>query len=445
MKRVAIYIRVSTSLQAQEGDSIPAQRDALRKYIDSHDDMIFCGEYLDDGISGTKSDRDELQRMLTDVKAGKIDQILVTKLDRLYRNIRHYLNMQELLDRHNVNWLAIWEPIYDTSTPQGRLIINQMMSIAQFEAENTGQRIRQVQAYKVSRGEVISGSTPPGYSIKDKRLVKNQDAETVKDMFEYFAFSGNISETMGRFDHFGIFPKSKAAFKHILMNTKYAGFFRDNPNFCEPIISRELFDDVQRKLTINIRCSQKRTYLFTGLIKCPECGRVMSSLHRSKKHRYTVSQNMYRCKYHYGNSVKTCGYTKIINEHKLEEYLLQNIQALMEDYVLSMEVKTAPQKDNSARIAYLNKKISKLKDLYINDLISLDEYKHDKEEITAELDTLKAEEAETPDLTAYKRFTETNIAELYHDLTDEEKRSFWRSVIKEIRLDSDKNFKVFFL
>ena len=63
MKRVAIYIRVSTSLQAQEGDSIPAQRDALRKYIDSHDDMIFCGEYLDDGISGTKSDRDELQRL----------------------------------------------------------------------------------------------------------------------------------------------------------------------------------------------------------------------------------------------------------------------------------------------------------------------------------------------------------------------------------------------
>lgn len=139
MKRTAIYIRVSSDRQAQEGDSIPAQRDALRKYIDDHNDLSFAGEYMDDGVSGTRNDRDELQRLLADVKDGKIDLILATKLDRIYRSIRHYLNFQDTLDRYNVNWLAIWEPIYDTSTPQGRLIINQMMSIAQFEAENTGQ------------------------------------------------------------------------------------------------------------------------------------------------------------------------------------------------------------------------------------------------------------------------------------------------------------------
>jgi DNA invertase Pin-like site-specific DNA recombinase len=146
MKRIAIYMRVSTDKQAQEGDSIPAQRDALLKYINTHDDMILAGEYLDDGISGTRSDRDELCRMLDDVQAGKVDLILVTKLDRLYRSIRHYLNMMEQLDKAGVGWLAIWEPIYDTTTPQGRLIVNQMMSIAQFEAEQTGQRVRQVLA-----------------------------------------------------------------------------------------------------------------------------------------------------------------------------------------------------------------------------------------------------------------------------------------------------------
>lgn len=444
MKKTAIYIRVSTDKQAQEGDSIPAQRDALRKYIDSHDDMVFCGEYLDDGISGTKSDRDELQRMLSDVKDGMIDQILVTKLDRLYRNIRHYLNMQELLDKHHVNWLAIWEPIYDTSTPQGRLIINQMMSIAQFEAENTGQRIRQVQAYKISKGEVISGSTPPGYSIEDKRLVKNKDAETVRQMFEYFSFCGNISQTMGEFNHYGIFPQSKAAFKHLLMNTKYAGFFRDNPHFCDPIIDRELFDDVQRKLKINIKCSQKRIYLFTGLIKCPECGRVMSSLHRSKKNRYSVSQNMYRCKRHYGSKVKLCGYTKIVNEKKLEEYLLRNVQDLMEEYVISVDAKSAPKKDNSIRIAYLQKRMSKLKELYVNDLLTLDEYKHDKEEIQNELENLQVAE-QVPDTAPYRQFVAADIEEIYSDLSVEEKRTFWRSIIKEIHLDENKNYKVIFL
>ena len=89
MKRTAIYLRVSSDKQAKEGDSIPAQRDALRKYIDDRDDLTFAGEYLDDGISGTKADRDELQRLLDDVEAGKIDLIIFTKLDRWFRSVRH--------------------------------------------------------------------------------------------------------------------------------------------------------------------------------------------------------------------------------------------------------------------------------------------------------------------------------------------------------------------
>lgn len=445
MKRTAIYLRVSTDKQAQEGDSIPAQRDALRKYIDSHDDMIFAGEYLDDGISGTKSDRDELQRMLSDVKEGKIDQILVTKLDRLYRNIRHYLNMQEMLDRYHVNWTAIWEPIYDTTTPQGRLIINQMMAIGQFEAENTGQRIRQVQAYKVSRGEAISGSVPPGFMIKDKRIVKNQDAEIVKQMFEYFSYSGNISETMGEFQHYGIFPTSKSAFKRILINTKYIGKFRNNPNFCEAIIDEGLFNDVQRKLTINIKCDQKRTYIFTGLIICPLCGNKLSSLHRTTKSGKKVSQIMYRCKRHYGSKVKTCGFTKVVNEKKLESYLLNNIQTMLRDYVIKMEVGSSEVKDNSSRISYLSRKANNLKELYINDLISIDEYKHDKQDIEAELVSLKEVSKKPLDLSLYERFAESDISTIYADLSRKEKRTFWRSIINEIHLDGNGNYEVIFL
>ena len=100
MKRAAIYMRVSTQIQAKEGDSIPAQREALHKYIDSRPDLVCVGEYLDDGISGTKYDRDELQKMLSEVEDGKIDLIVVTKMDRLHRSLKNFLDMQDILDKH---------------------------------------------------------------------------------------------------------------------------------------------------------------------------------------------------------------------------------------------------------------------------------------------------------------------------------------------------------
>ena len=138
MKTAALYLRVSSDRQAKEGDSIPAQRKALREYAASHHMRIYR-EYVDDGISGTKySQRDELQALLDDVRAGHIDIILFTKLDRWFRSVRHYTRTQEILDKHGVPWFAIWEPVYDVSTPQGKLIIHQMMSIAEFEAANPG-------------------------------------------------------------------------------------------------------------------------------------------------------------------------------------------------------------------------------------------------------------------------------------------------------------------
>ena len=106
MKRTAIYMRVSTARQAEEGDSIPAQREALTKYAQEHH-YILVGEYLDDGISGTKDERDEFQRMLSDVRSGKIDLILITKLDRIHRSLRNFLNMQDVLDKYHCDWLAI--------------------------------------------------------------------------------------------------------------------------------------------------------------------------------------------------------------------------------------------------------------------------------------------------------------------------------------------------
>lgn len=444
MKRTAIYIRVSSEKQVQEGDSIAAQRDALHKYIDNRPDLTCTGEFLDDGISGQKIARDALQSLLDAVERGEIDLIIFTKLDRWFRSVRHYTATQEVLDRHNVGWLAIWEPIYDTTTPSGRLIVNQMMSIAQFEAENTGQRIRQVQAYKVTQGEVISGSVPFGYRIKGKHLVPDHNADAARNVFEYYSVCGSIKETMLNAWAEGM-PRTQNGFKSMLMNQKYTGSFRGNDNFCTPIISKELFDDVQRKLKINVKVSQKRTYIFSGLIRCGECGLVLAGNTRTRaKGRIINPVLQYRCPGHFCRPFKTCDNTKIANERVLERYLMDNIRPMIKDIVLSYEVEQGKQRDTRSRIKNAQTRIDRLKELYINGLIGLEEYKADRERLETQLAEIEEPEP-VKDMSYLVGLLDTDIESLYWGMSPEEKRYFWRSIIKEIRFGKDRQIKIDFL
>lgn len=453
MKRAAIYMRVSSFKQVQEGDSIAAQRSALLAYIADRPDLVLFGEYLDDGVSGTKADRDELIRLLDDVKSRKVDLILVTKLDRLYRSIKHYLNMMEILDRHGVGWTAIWEPIYDTTTPQGRLIVNQMMSIAQFEAENTGARIRQVQAYKLTQGEVISGSTPPGYSIKDKHLVPNQDAQNVVNAFEIYARTGNLNETMLQTSGlFGI-PRSKPPLKRMLQNTLYIGRHPAGiDDFCEPLVSESLFYDVQRKLSMNIKVSQKNVYVFSGLIRCAECRHSYGANTRRRKRGAGALKIIpqYRCSWHYNFKPAKCENPKVVTESVLEKYLIDNLAEMMDGAILQFEAEAAPARDRSAQIEALRKKIGRLKELFVNDLITIDEYKTDREKYMDQIDVLEKEQSASPEeaagaVEAMKALSGMDIKAIYGDLTKEERRRFWRGIISTIWIGKDRSIKVDFL
>ena len=454
MKKTAIYMRVSSDKQVQEGDSIAAQRSALIKYINDRPDLVLAGEYLDDGISGTKySQRDELQRLLDDVSSGKIELILFTKLDRWFRSVRHYTATQEILDRYNVPWTAIWEPIYDTTTPQGRLIVNQMMSIAQFEAENTGQRIRQVFAYKMSQKEYCSGQTPPGYRIENKHLVPNKDASNVREAFEIFARSGKLAEVQRLTTGMSGIPSCRVSIKKMLKNTIYIGTHPSGiEDFCEPIIPKELFFDVQRKLGMNIRCSQNEVYLFSGLIRCAECGRSFgaSTNRRQRGNGALEIRHRYRCTLHYNYHPPRCENTKMIYESVMEKYLLGNLQELMHDAVLDYDAKAAPARDRSARISAIEKKMRRLKELFVNDLITIEEYKSDREDYERQIAELRAEQDIDPDLEkasveSLKAILQMDINGIYQDLSPEERRRFWRGIIRSITFDKDRNIKIEFL
>lgn len=452
MIKAALYLRVSSDRQAKEGDSIPAQRDALRKYANEKA-YIISGEYVDDGVSGTKADRDELTRLLDDVKSGKVDLILVTKLDRLYRSIKHYLNMMEILDRYNVGWTAIWEPIYDTTTPQGRLIVNQMMSIAQFEAENTGARIRQVQAYKLTQKEVISGSTPPGYSIKDKHLVPNQDAPNVVTAFEIYARTGNLNETMLQTSGLSGIPRSKPPIKRMLKNTLYIGIHpTGGDGFCEPIISESLFADVQRKLDMNIKSSQKNTYIFSGLIRCAECGHAYGANTRRRKRGAGELKIIpqYRCSWHFNFKPAKCENTKVVTESVLEKYLIGNLSEMMNGAILDFEAQAAPVRGRSAQIEALQKKAGRLKELFVNELITIDEYKADREMYAKQIESLQAKQQTAPGadnavIERMQALSRLDISGIYNDLTIEERRRFWRGIIRTVWVGKDRSIRVEFL
>lgn len=442
MKRTAIYLRVSTDRQAKEGDSIPAQREALRKYIDEYEDLVFVGEYIDDGISGTKLDRDEYQRMLSDVQAGKIDLVCCTKLDRLHRGLRNFLNMQDIMEKSHCNWIAIWEPMYDSSTPQGKMIINTMVNLAQFEAENTGQRIRQVFEYKRSKGEYVSGIAPIGYDIVQKKLVPNSDAALVRSAFELFARNGKLFEVGRLLSNHGYTRHDKSV-KHLLKNPIYKGVYHGQPGIITPIVECDLWDDVQRKMTINIKRSQTATYVFSGLVICADCGHRMTGYLEGnasgKRHA------RYRCRMFYNAIKRQCCNGKGISDNVLEKFLINNLPSMIEEEKKAFRQDSEKQEDHSKQITALNRKIERLKDLYIMEEISMDEYKSDKAKYLSELEAL--ESLPQKPLKDYDKIITIYRDSLngYWSKLQEERRVFWRQIIREIRIDHDRNITVEFL
>lgn len=443
MVRVGIYCRVSTDQQVRDGDSIQAQLSALRIYAKEHDYEI-AGEYVDDGISGTLlAERDELQKLLDDVKQKKVDLILFTRLDRWFRSIRHYLNTQEVLDKYNVPWRAIWES-FETQTPQGRFMVNQTLSFAQYESETTAIRIRHVFDYKKEQREALSGKVPFGYKIVDKHIIPDPEkVDIARQVFQTYIETGSICETLKLMQGHGL-PKNQRALKWMLSNRKYLGEAYGIEGYMEPLIDKQTFETVQHMLSMNVKRTQIRNYVFSGMVWCADCGRKMTGTsdvnkYKGKNERYKV----YRCMYHY-RPIKTCGNTKGINEKKLEKYLVTNLKNLAFADIKAEDKRKV--KSYEKQIATIEKKMSRLKELYVNELINLDEYKHDMAAYKADIDGFKERlnEYEGGDKTALKDLVGSRLDEWYWTLTEDEKRELWASVIDKIYYGSDKNISVIF-
>lgn len=444
--KVALYIRVSSDEQAENGDSIRDQQERCTKYINDHDNMILQDTYIDDGISGQKLDRDDFQRLLQAIKDRKVDHIVFTKLDRWFRSLRHYLNTQAVLEKHNVSWTAIDQPYFDTSTPYGRAFVAQSMTWAELEAQNGGQRVKDVFKTKVQHGEVITGKVMRGYCIQDKHLVLSDEAPSMYDGIMYFLQTQSLGKTVLylRETH-GIIMTLQNLKKSYLRNEKLTGRYRGVEGYCPRLISDEAYNEIQKILNnnSNVKTSQKYPYIFTGLLICDECGYKMSGCHinvvskRVSGKIYRYKYPAYECKQY--RAYRRCENAGEIRESTIETYLLDHISEEVDKYMADYHASGQAVIDNRSKKNKIRRKIDRLKDLYLNDLISMDEYKADRADLENQLDSLPDTGQPKQNLIELKRLLDGNFEVLYQNFTNEEKRVFWRSIFKEIRISKSTN------
>ena len=426
-QRAALYVRVSTEDQVLHGISLEAQRERLLGFA-KENNLIVVGIYEDDGISARKKykKRPEMCRMLNDVEKGLIDIIIFIKLDRWFRNIADFYEVQTILDKNNVNWIATEED-YDTTTANGRLHLNIKLSIAQDEADRTSERIKFVIAAKKAKGEEWSTSHSIGFKLVDRKLVVDEEtAPIVKTVFEEYLKNRsyyNLSPILKEKYNYNISVKQ---LQLMLVNERYRGV----------IIDEQLFDAVKemRKFK-SMRKPTNYPYMFNSFIICGECGHHINADYHFQCGKPYV---YYRCRYaRDAKYAGVCNNRTRLNEKQIEEWLLANFISEMENYNFKLsQQKKVPEKDTSK----IKKKMEKRKDLYLNDLIDRNVYEKDYTALKAELSKIESinKSIATPvDISAAK-----TALEAYKNLTQENKSHFWKMLIKNLVINSDGSFSI---
>ena len=211
--RCAIYTRKSTEEGLdQDFNSLDAQREACSAYVTSQVALgwkLVSRRYDDGGFSGGTMERPALQRLLDDIKAAKVDIVVVYKIDRLTRSLMDFARIVEVFDGHGVSFVSVTQA-FNTTTSMGRLTLNVLLSFAQFEREVTAERIRDKIAASKKKGMWMGGPTPLGYDVRDKHLIVNDlEAKQVRRIFDLYLEVGSVSRLKKLLDEEGIVTKHR--------------------------------------------------------------------------------------------------------------------------------------------------------------------------------------------------------------------------------------------
>ena len=310
--RCAIYTRKSSEEGLDmEFNSLDAQREACSAYITSQRAegwLELADQYDDGGFSGGTLERPALRRLMTDIEAGRVDVVVVYKIDRLSRALMDFARLVEVFDRHGVTFVSVTQS-FNTTTSMGRLTLNVLLSFAQFEREVIGERIRDKVAASRKRGMWMGGVVPLGYEVRDRKLVINdREATTVRMIFERFLKVGSATTLAQALSSEGVRsrrgkPIDKGTIYKVLANRVYVGEAVHKgtayPGEHRPIISRDLWNKVHSIMAVSPRARSSNTRartpaLLKGLLFGPTGG-AMSPSHTRKGgrlYRYYVSQSV---------------------------------------------------------------------------------------------------------------------------------------------------------
>ena len=445
--RLAEYVRCSSDEQKKNGYTIKDQADFIEVFA-KENDLLIVEQYVDEGISATLeiSKRKALAQLIADAKAGKFDIVVFKCIDRFFRNVAEYYECQKQLQKAGVTWLSIEEPDLDPQDDDAAFKINIYLTMAEYEARKTSKRIRFNNKMRIKNKQVVTGTqnfTFPWKVVGEKRnrhLEKDMEmAERLYDMLNHFEMHQSKSATLKYFNS-KYDPISYQTLTNILTDTLLYGEYKGTPDYVLPWITKHRFDKIQAILERNSRQSKStdRVFLFSGMIKCPCCGRNMVGNYYVREKITPIFS--YRCNQY--RLDKKCTNKMALNEKKIEAQLLDNLDQYITNEIVkvtSITEKKSQEIDNSKKIAEVKKEMARLNTMFRKGRIEEAEYDKDYAELDAELKTLKtAEKPEERDLTTLKQLLESDHRTIYEALDRQHKKAFWRTFIKEFTIGEDR-------
>ncbi|SDB58298.1 site-specific DNA recombinase [Ruminococcaceae bacterium FB2012] len=443
-KKTALYIRVSTDAQAEEGYSVEAQTEKLIKFCDIHD-YKYHELYTDGGWSGSNLDRPEIKRLISDIETGYISRVIVFKLDRISRSQKDMLFLlEDIFIPNGVDFISLNENL-DTSTPYGKAMIGILAAFAQLERENIRERTQMGMRERIKQGFWRGGGNPPfGYDYDPQRniLIPNEHAEDVRKIYDLYLQGYSTTQLANMFDVSG-----DKQITNILDRVTYLGKIPYNGGLIEgcheAIIDEETFERVKAERRIrSTKNAVTSSYLLTGLIYCGKCG---SKMRYQKWGKDTVKMVCYSQQPSKPNLVRDINCKNLkYNADEIEAAVLNDLFQKTKDIKAGKGLlgKRASALDELRRkYDELSVKIKRLYNLYASsgDELLLETIEENKEELNR-ISGLIENEKKTNSVIkeiSERQQTISNIESAWPAMTLSEKQRALRICINRIVLDNE--------
>jgi len=481
--RCGIYVRVSTDEQRDNGYSIDSQLRMIKEYCEKNNYDI-VDVYNDAGHSGKDLMRPEMQRLLKDIKSHKIEKIIAIKVDRLTRNNYDGFWLLNYCEEHDVKIELILEP-YDVSTANGEMIFGMNLVFGQRERKEIGARTKRAME-EMALEKVHPAKAPYGY-IRNSETghleVEPIEAQVVKRIFELYKNGTTIRSVSNTLNEEKAYSRqgkwnSDKVYK-ILTNSIYIGTFAYGKtkrkaqdvlyvdNYCEPIIDKNTWNITRKRLEKNKHPNYgEHIHLFTGIVKCPTCGKIMSSTNSFKnsgkpnqKVYYHVTCNNPNCKskgFHYNSDKIEGKLTRVLNELTRYMYDMNN------EIIVCNSTKTKDIKDIEKAIEKLKLQEKKLVDLYLSSTLNVETINNKNDIIRKEIENLSKKKQQIDPNNDFKEYTIELLKKLDCNLEDNEvvfknrlgfsfvfeslnrksKKELIKRLIDTIEIKRDKNYNI---